>query len=71
VGDDLVVRLRHAPPTQLEELNSASATWSRRADPAGRAYAIERRQGDRVELPRIVFAFAKHGYSDLRAMIDC
>jgi uncharacterized protein (TIGR00730 family) len=72
VGDDLIVRLRRAPTdAQLDELNQqfghlVAAGQIRRTEPFG----IERRQGDRVDLPRIVFSFAKHGYSDLRAMID-
>jgi hypothetical protein len=30
----------------------------------------ERRDNDRVDLPRIAFVFAKHGYGELRALID-
>src|SRR5918994_1073615 len=72
VGDELVIRLRYAPTAeQVDELNSrfghiVSAGTIRRVEP----FPIERRQGDRVELPRIAFVFAKHGYGDLRAMID-
>ena len=72
VGDELVIRLRYAPTAeQVEELNArfghiVSAGAIRRVEP----FPIERRQGDRVELPRIAFVFAKHGYGDLRAMID-
>ncbi len=72
VGDDLIVRLRRAPTDeQLEELNQrfghlVAAGQIRRTE----AYGVERRQADRVDLPRIAFTFAKHGYSDLRAMID-
>jgi uncharacterized protein (TIGR00730 family) len=72
VGDELIIRLRHAPnEDQLTQLNDrfghlvASGTI-RRIEP----FAIERRHQDRVELPRIAFHFAKHGYGDLRAMID-
>jgi uncharacterized protein (TIGR00730 family) len=72
VGDDLVIRLRHEPTDdQLDQLTKGfghlvAEGEIRRAKP----YSIERRQGDRLELPRIAFSFAKHGYSDLRAMID-
>ena len=38
----------------------------RRVEP----FSIERRQNDRVEFDRIAFKFAKHGYGDLRALID-
>ena len=30
----------------------------------------ERKEADRLDLHRIGFAFAKHGYGELRAMID-
>lgn len=72
VGDDLLIRLRRAPDdaqlAALEERFGHLTTDGtiRRTEP----YEIERRQGDRLHLERIVFPFAKHGYSDLRAMID-
>ncbi|TVR25185.1 MAG: TIGR00730 family Rossman fold protein [Ilumatobacter sp.] len=72
VGDDLVIRLRHEPTdAQLAELTSrfghlVAEGEIRRTTP----FSIERRQDDRLELHRIAFEFAKHGYSDLRAMID-
>ena len=72
VGDDLVIRLRHAPTdSQLAELTEqfghlVSAGKIRRVEP----FSIERRQDDRLQFQRIAFAFAKHGYGDLRAMID-
>ena len=72
VGEELVIRLRH-PPTD-EQLAALQEEFGhlvrsgtiRRVGPS----AIERRQHDREELPRIAFVFAKHGYGDLRAMID-
>jgi uncharacterized protein (TIGR00730 family) len=72
VGDDLVIRLRHAPTDrQLAELaerfgHLVSAGEIRRVEP----FSIERRQDDRLQFQRIAFAFAKHRYGDLRAMID-
>lgn len=72
VGDDIIIRLRTAPTdAQLDQLQERFGHLSvggriRRTEP----YDIERRQRDRVDLERIVFPFAKHGYSDLRAMID-
>jgi uncharacterized protein (TIGR00730 family) len=72
VGDELVIRLRHAPTDeQLAELNAdfghlvQTGTIRRVA-----AAPVERRQHDLPDLPRIAFVFAKHGYGDLRAMID-
>jgi uncharacterized protein (TIGR00730 family) len=72
VGDELVIRLQHAPTDgQLDELNErfrhvVKTGRIRRVEP----FAIERRQDDRVELPRIAFAFAKHGYGEMRTLID-
>jgi uncharacterized protein (TIGR00730 family) len=72
VGDELVIRLRHAPTDeQIDGLNVrfghlVSSGRIRRVA----AFPIERRHGDRPDLPRIAFVFAKHGYGDLRAMID-
>ena len=72
VGEQLVIRLLHAPTDeQLAELTKrfshlVSSGTIRRVEP----FAIERRNDDNLELPRIAFAFAKHGYGDLRAMID-
>jgi uncharacterized protein (TIGR00730 family) len=73
VGDRLVIRLRRAPTdAQLDELNERFAHLSVgnarivRTDPM----AIEVREGDRLDLSRISFPFAKHGYGDLRRLID-
>jgi hypothetical protein len=72
VGDELVIRLRVLPDAgQLAELNARFAHLVARGairpvDP----FPIERRQGDRLELPRLALAFARHGYGELRAMID-
>lgn len=72
IGDQLVLRLRHAPTdTQLEALNAefselVAAGGIRRVSP----HPVEVRQNDRTDLPRIAFAFARHHYSDLRAMIN-
>ncbi len=72
VGDDLVIRLRQAPTDEqlallTERFGHLVAEGTiRRVQP----YSIERRQHDKPDLHRIAFPFAKHGYSDLRAMID-
>ena len=72
VGDTLVIRLRQAPDeAQVAELNErfghlcASGVIAP-AEPSD----AERRAGDLLHLPRIAFSFAKHGFGDLRAMID-
>ncbi len=73
VDDVLVMRLHRAPTDeQLDLLNEqfsylcATGTIERAA-PA----PVEVREGDLVDLPRIRFAFARHGYGDLRALINC
>jgi uncharacterized protein (TIGR00730 family) len=72
VGDDLIIRLRQAPTdAQLRALNEQfghllKSGEIRRTEP----FAIERRQGDRLELDRIVMKFDRHGYAELRALID-
>ena len=71
VGDHLVIRLRQGPTdAQLAELNEqfghlAALGAIERAEP----FKIERRDGDKLDLDRISFHFAKRGYSDLVAMI--
>jgi hypothetical protein len=72
VGNQAIIRLGSAPnDDQLAVLNEqfahlVSSGRIERTDPL----AVEVRQADRVELPRIRFQFAKHKYGDLRAMID-
>lgn len=72
VGDLLVMRLRQAPtPEQLDLLNKRFGHLCKRGGiAAAEPYSVERREDDRLDLPRIAFAFAKHGYGDLRALID-
>ena len=72
VGDTLVIRLQQAPTDdQLAMLNTQfehlckGCTITRVA-----AFPPEVRDDDNVELPRIAFTFAKHGYGDLRELID-
>jgi uncharacterized protein (TIGR00730 family) len=72
VGDDLVVRLRRPPDDdELERLNErfghlcASGRIERTAP-----LAIEVDDGDALDLARIKFRFAKHGYGELRTLID-
>jgi Possible lysine decarboxylase len=72
VGDYLILRLRHDPtPEQLAELNDRFGHLVARGSIERTSpLDIERRHDDHVELPRIRFAFAKHRYGDLRALID-
>ncbi len=72
VGDVLVLRLRHAPTAaQLALLDERFGHLCARGHiTAVEPFAVERRDHDRVDLPRIGFVFAKHGYGDLRALID-
>jgi len=72
VGKRLVVRMKHAPDdAQLAELNTAfghllTAGSIERVAPL----PLEVKENDRVEFERIAFAFAKHGFGDLRLLID-
>lgn len=72
VGDTLIIRLQHAPSdAQLELLNAqfqhlCNHCTIQRATP----YPPEVRDRDHLELHRISFTFGKHGYGDLRDLID-
>jgi len=72
VGEVLVLRVRTSPTDeQLEALNDefghlCVAGRIERAEP----FPVEVRERDRVDLGRIAFHFEKHGYGDLRALID-
>lgn len=72
VGEQLVMRLRRAPDDeQLAELNDRFGHLSmsgriERSEPLG----IEVREQDALQLQRIRFPFAKHGYGELRRLID-
>ena len=72
VGDNLVLRLRHAlSDAQLAQLNArfGHLVARGRIERAG-PFEIERRHHDHVELARIRFAFRRHRSGDLRALID-
>lgn len=72
IGGDLVVRMRKGPDdAQLADLNERFGDLAedgviRRVEP----YGVERRQDDHVDLPRIALAFDRHGYAELRHLID-
>ena len=72
VGDDIIVRMQRGPDdAQLATLNERFGSLAtdgviRRVEPFG----VERRQQDHLELARIAFAFDRHGYAELRGLID-
>ncbi|MEI2705988.1 MAG: LOG family protein [Ilumatobacteraceae bacterium] len=72
VGDLLVIRMLQAPsPEQLDALNTrfghlCKSGVIRIVEP----FDVERREHDAVDTARIAFHFAKHGYGDLRELID-
>ncbi len=72
VGDLLVVRVQHTvTDEQLAVLNTRFGHLCKRGS-ITRIAALEpeRKENDHPALPRIAFTFAKHGYGELRAMID-
>ena len=72
VGDNLVLRLQHAPTdAQLADLNARFGHLVARGRiERAKPFDIERRHDDHVELPRIRFVFRRHRSGDLRALID-
>jgi uncharacterized protein (TIGR00730 family) len=72
VGDTLVLRLQQAPSAeQIELLNERFGHLCHDGViHAAEAYGPERKENDRLDLHRVAFVFAKHGYGDLRGMID-
>jgi uncharacterized protein (TIGR00730 family) len=72
VGDQLVLRLRHAPTdAQLDELNRRFGDLCvrgriERSEPL----SVELRERDALDLERIRFTFARHGFAQLRSLID-
>ena len=72
VGDKLVVRMRRAPDdAALEVINTNFPMLCAR----GRIErvpisSIELRENDAVDMQRVSFVFSKHGYGDLRRLID-
>lgn len=72
VGDTLVLRLRQEPTAaQLALLNERFGHLCERGTiRVAEPFAPERREQDSLHLHRVAFDFAKHGYGDLREMID-
>jgi len=72
VGDQMVIRLKRAPSIeQLVAMNEQFAHLCKSASIAlSEPFEPERRENDRLDLARISFVFRKHGYGDLRELID-
>lgn len=72
VGDQLVLRLKVEPTTdQLAALNRGFGHLCKTGQiVAAQPFDPEVRENDRLDLHRIAFHFAKHGYGDLRELID-
>ncbi len=72
VGDLLVLRMQQSPTDeQLDQLNArfgylCTAGRIERIGPL----PIEVKEADNVKRPRVAFTFAKHGFGDLRQMIN-
>ena len=72
VGDLLVVRMKMSPTdAQLAQLNAEFGHLCTRGS-IGRiaALPLEVKENDNLDLQRVAFVFAKHGFGDLRQMID-
>ena len=72
VGDKLVIRIRRAPDdAMLHTLNTTFAhILTSGAIERVAPLPLEVKENDRIEYPRIAFSFAKHGFGDLRLLID-
>jgi uncharacterized protein (TIGR00730 family) len=72
VGDQLVLRVRRAPDdAELAVLNERFGDLCKRgrierSDPL----SVEVKEGDSLDLQRIRFTFARHGFAQLRGLID-
>ena len=72
VGSTLVIRMRFAPTeAELAMLNDRFHHLCREGSiRVVEPFPVERKENDLVDLPRLGLVFGKHGYGDLRAMID-
>jgi uncharacterized protein (TIGR00730 family) len=72
VGSTLVIRMRFAPTeAELEVINDRFGHLCKKGTIGiVEPFPVERKEGDRVDLPRLGLVFGRHGYGDLRAMID-
>jgi hypothetical protein len=72
VGDELVIRIKQAPDDeQLAQLNERFGHLCRRGRiERSEPLSVEVREHDALDLQRIRFTFARHGFAELRALID-
>ncbi len=72
VGDLLVLRMKQAPTDeQLAQLNAAFGHLCTKGSISRTLpLPIEVKEADNIHLQRVSFVFAKHGFGDLRQMID-
>ena len=72
VGSTLVIRMRFAPTeVELAMLNDRFHHLCKEGSiRVIEPFPVERKENDLVDLPRLGLVFGKHGYGDLRAMID-
>jgi uncharacterized protein (TIGR00730 family) len=72
LGDTLIVRLRRSPDdSQLATLNADfSSLCATGAIERASISSVELREGDRLDLQRLSLHFAKHGYGELRRLIN-
>ena len=72
VGDQIVIRLKRAPDTeQLVAMNERFGHLSKKGPiVVSQPFELERRENDLINLARISFPFVRHGYGDLRELID-
>jgi uncharacterized protein (TIGR00730 family) len=72
VGDQLVIRVRRAPDDEeLAELNARFGHLCRRGRiERSEPLAVEVKERDALDLERIRFTFARHGFAQLRGLID-
>jgi len=72
VGEQLVIRVRQAPDDdQLAELNRRFGHLCRRGRiERSEPLAVEVKERDALDLQRIRFTFARHGFAQLRGLID-
>jgi uncharacterized protein (TIGR00730 family) len=72
VGDRIIIRLKRAP--NVEQLAAINERFEHLCKSGtivvSEPFEPERRENDQLDLARISFAFAKHGFGDLRELID-
>jgi hypothetical protein len=72
VGDQLVLRVRRAPDDEeLAALNERFGALCKRGRiERSEPLSVEIKEGDSLDLQRIRFTFARHGFAQLRGLID-